>query len=547
MDWESRSAISSSTEGEGELAEVEAKAKAKAKAVAPPDRMVKIEMEAAEALADLAHLAAGGTESGSRSRNRSRSSSGGKVAGRARKRVKTESSLSHSGLNLVDLSLSRPDLAQGDGNWNPIFQSLRRRWSLSYVQAQPDLRSKDSAVLSLPQHEKSRDNSMSNRAKSEQQAQPSNQSRVSTTGHVFLGGGRSRQNLSEAEKEAKRLRRVLANRESARRTIRRRQALCEELTRKAAELTEENEKLIKGKEAALRELQMLETRNKQLKAKMAKAVKCEVVGTTSEIMPASGEMPASSLNFLMLLHNNPLAPVVWPPIFQSPSTGQAHQVPPTLPFIPANVTTEASFKPHPPHERGPLNISGPRTPVYILPCPWFFPFPNQVHHFESSHCPKSDRGDKPVDDQHGATSTRTAVSSENCDSSFPASAETEAPGPIRLGLLNDLNQIPVESPVDQGCQQVGLQCEEAASEPKQASFMGTETVRHEIESEPHPANGTNVVEAPSSAGLTTLSVEHRESVTASGDKKLISMNAAAEARRRRKERTKLKAMHGRQY
>ncbi|XP_031383591.1 uncharacterized protein LOC116197558 isoform X2 [Punica granatum] len=525
MDWESRSAISSSTEGEGELAEVEAKAKAKAKAVAPPDRMVKIEMEAAEALADLAHLAAGGTESGSRSRNRSRSSSGGKVAGRARKRVKTESSLSHSGLNLVDLSLSRPDLAQGDGNWNPIFQSLRRRWSLSYVQAQPDLRSKDSAVLSLPQHEKSRDNSMSNRAKSEQQAQPSNQSRVSTTGHVFLGGGRSRQNLSEAEKEAKRLRRVLANRESARRTIRRRQ----------------------GKEAALRELQMLETRNKQLKAKMAKAVKCEVVGTTSEIMPASGEMPASSLNFLMLLHNNPLAPVVWPPIFQSPSTGQAHQVPPTLPFIPANVTTEASFKPHPPHERGPLNISGPRTPVYILPCPWFFPFPNQVHHFESSHCPKSDRGDKPVDDQHGATSTRTAVSSENCDSSFPASAETEAPGPIRLGLLNDLNQIPVESPVDQGCQQVGLQCEEAASEPKQASFMGTETVRHEIESEPHPANGTNVVEAPSSAGLTTLSVEHRESVTASGDKKLISMNAAAEARRRRKERTKLKAMHGRQY
>ncbi|OWM79101.1 hypothetical protein CDL15_Pgr003272 [Punica granatum] len=473
MDWESRSAISSSTEGEGELAEVEAKAKAKAKAVAPPDRMVKIEMEAAEALADLAHLAAGGTESGSRSRNRSRSSSGGKVAGRARKRVKTESSLSHSGLNLVDLSLSRPDLAQ------------------------------DSAVLSLPQHEKSRDNSMSNRAKSEQQAQPSNQSRVSTTGHVFLGGGR----------------------ESARRTIRRRQ----------------------GKEAALRELQMLETRNKQLKAKMAKAVKCEVVGTTSEIMPASGEMPASSLNFLMLLHNNPLAPVVWPPIFQSPSTGQAHQVPPTLPFIPANVTTEASFKPHPPHERGPLNISGPRTPVYILPCPWFFPFPNQVHHFESSHCPKSDRGDKPVDDQHGATSTRTAVSSENCDSSFPASAETEAPGPIRLGLLNDLNQIPVESPVDQGCQQVGLQCEEAASEPKQASFMGTETVRHEIESEPHPANGTNVVEAPSSAGLTTLSVEHRESVTASGDKKLISMNAAAEARRRRKERTKLKAMHGRQY
>lgn len=82
---------------------------------------------------------------------------------------------------------------------------------------------------------------------------------------------------TQAEKEAKRLRRVLANRESARRTIRRRQvkcvvsiigsgftelfftficgverkysillqALCEELTRKAIELSEENEKLKK--------------------------------------------------------------------------------------------------------------------------------------------------------------------------------------------------------------------------------------------------------------------------------------------------------------
>jgi hypothetical protein len=47
----------------------------------------------------------------------------------------------------------------------------------------------------------------------------------------------------QAEKEARRLRRVQANRESARQTIRRKQVLCEELARKAGELQTEKETL----------------------------------------------------------------------------------------------------------------------------------------------------------------------------------------------------------------------------------------------------------------------------------------------------------------
>ncbi|TVT98102.1 hypothetical protein EJB05_56614, partial [Eragrostis curvula] len=58
-------------------------------------------------------------------------------------------------------------------------------------------------------------------------------------------GPRPRHMLTEAEKEAKRLRRVLANRESARQTILRRQAIRDELARKVADLSSQNENMKK--------------------------------------------------------------------------------------------------------------------------------------------------------------------------------------------------------------------------------------------------------------------------------------------------------------
>lgn len=51
--------------------------------------------------------------------------------------------------------------------------------------------------------------------------------------------------MKQAEKEAKRLRRVLANRESARQTILRRQAIRDELARKVADLSSQNENMKK--------------------------------------------------------------------------------------------------------------------------------------------------------------------------------------------------------------------------------------------------------------------------------------------------------------
>ncbi|KAK4766406.1 hypothetical protein SAY87_008048 [Trapa incisa] len=401
--------------------------------IVQPDRMVKIEMEAAEALADLAQLASVGSGSG---------------ASRAGKRIKTESSPSDSELNPVDSVPSCPDLAQHE----------------------------------IP-------HTMNSHAKSEQSSQPLDQSHICIRNHLSLGGGRPRQLLSEAEKEAKRLRRVLANRESARRTIRRRQALCEELTRKATELSEENEKLKRGKEEALREFQFLETRNKHLKAEMVRASSYNVMGTTkAKAKHGQTELPTPLVNFPVLLPNTLFAPCVWPPVFQG-----------------------ASCKPDIPHEHNLPSFSSPRNPVYILPYTMFFTLPNQGHHSEYK---KSEEGENPVDNSHDGS-----AASSRGESVLPASVKPDkALSTTRAGILNDLNEIPVESPVDLDEQDTGLNC----SDPEQANTAG--------------------LEVPSPGDPDALT----ESVSSSGDKKTAGAFAAAEARRRRKELTRLKALHGRQ-
>ncbi|CAJ1886496.1 unnamed protein product [Sphenostylis stenocarpa] len=105
---------------------------------------------------------------------------------------------------------------------------------------------------------------------------------LSNSSNILGRCNKSRRNLTAEEKEARRVRRILANRESARQTIRRRQALCDELTKKAATLVEENESLKKEKDLALKEYESLETTNKYLKAQITKSMNTEVEKTPVE-------------------------------------------------------------------------------------------------------------------------------------------------------------------------------------------------------------------------------------------------------------------------
>ncbi|XP_074379108.1 uncharacterized protein LOC141720542 [Apium graveolens] len=90
----------------------------------------------------------------------------------------------------------------------------------------------------------------------------------SSAPHVTCKSRRDLNRLTEDQKEARRLRRMLANRLSARQTILKRQARCDELARKAAELQCENDNLKKEKEAAMREYASLKRTNKRLKSQL---------------------------------------------------------------------------------------------------------------------------------------------------------------------------------------------------------------------------------------------------------------------------------------
>ncbi|CAI9263286.1 unnamed protein product [Lactuca saligna] len=125
-----------------------------------------------------------------------------------------------------------------------------------------------------------------------------------STKYSTLGGRRHRRTLTEAEKEACKIRRVLANRESARKTIRRRQAIYEELARKAGDLAWENKNLKRKKEMASKELDILKVTNECLKAKMIKITK----------MYGDPYCSSSTNSPIMMYNQSSFPPFTWPPM-----------------------------------------------------------------------------------------------------------------------------------------------------------------------------------------------------------------------------------------
>ncbi|KZV48948.1 monodehydroascorbate reductase-like [Dorcoceras hygrometricum] len=180
-------------------------------------------------------------------------------------------------------------------------------------------------------------------------------------------GGRSkscrtmRQNLTEAEKEARRISRVLANRESARRTIKRRQIMYLELTGKAASLLEDNMYL-----------------KKMTNRKMAEAGERREAQSNSSRAEISTAATVTAPPFF--LYNHPsFVPFFWPPIVPSSDVFSSQYL------SNPDGTTPTWEKPCTDHgQQGPGGISTkPGTPLFLLPVPWTLPFLTQVGTTES--------------------------------------------------------------------------------------------------------------------------------------------------------------------
>ncbi|THG17033.1 hypothetical protein TEA_026103 [Camellia sinensis var. sinensis] len=467
------------------------------------DAMIKNELEAAEALTSLAHS--------TRCSNQRAGPS---------QRVKTESTTVDAVANLE--------------------LSLRLLWRLPFafcglhkclMLATGRLRADQAAVAQ--QQCENICTVMMEGAKVEQDAELPEPSPKCSTSYASFCGSKSRKKLTEAEKEEKRIRRVLANRESARQTIRRRQANHAELTRKAASLTLENlnlKQVVSGstfpyilfgavvlellnanilafteliasadnsigqeKELAVSEYEHLRSRNEYLKAQMA-MTEGEVEETKIDSKSTNADI-STPLCPYFIYNQPPYTPFLWPAIIQPSNPVQIKNGSQNSIIVPSDVPMPAIAKPNSFQEQeNPQNINSPGTPLFIMPCPWFFPFPDHGNGLQSR--PSFDLNDEQngtLMNNQGSANSSSIAHAEKHHHSLPINVKTEASG---------------------------------STEAMPANVVVSSTVSHTV---------------------TVLSELKQDLIVCSSKKNMDAVAAAAEARKKRKELTKLKNLHCRQF
>ncbi|KAK8500067.1 hypothetical protein V6N12_037927 [Hibiscus sabdariffa] len=377
-------------------------------------------------------------------------------------------------------------------------------------------------------------------------AEPVKSSPACVTKYMSGGRRRSGQNLTEAEKEERRLCRILANRESARKTIRRRQALCENLTLKVADLTRENENLKRAKELAMKEYLSQESTNKNLKAEMDKAINADQVEAPGEVKLAhqiSG--PSGSYPFFFY-NQHPFAPFWWPSIVQSSHPLQSQCGQQNDLFVSSSISPPTNGMLDLSHDQeDPINVNAPKSPLYVVPYPWFFSLPdhgNGLHPHPSCGL-NNIKDEASVNNGFSAGCSLKSVAHEEYKPSLLVENEKEAYGQHEASS-NNMNYTPVRPPPDGGGQCMRFHLKEEVLVLTPPCSAGT-TFGEEQENRPDHFNNTEASPIRACHTIGALPEENQE-LTNSTSKEVQDAMTAAEARRRRKELIKLKNLQGRQ-
>lgn len=331
--------------------------------------------------------------------------------------------------------------------------------------------------------------------------------------------------MTEEEKEERRLSRVLANRESARQTIRRRQAMYEELTRKAADLSSENNNLKTKKELAAKEYDYLKNENVTLRRQMSRIEKAEAEETDgasrskpveiSTTSPTPAPNPTPTPAPTSLFNQPPILPFFWPSIVQPFNLLQCST---------QNISDIASVVPSPiAGEFNSINrqqISNPGNPLYLLPLPCLIPFYPQSNPF----LPWAST----VTEKHAETSSANQCSTsymnmENNQAATTQETETEA----FLGF-------PPDSCASDRRRQLSR---EMIPTTGPSGYIDT---HHQQEDD---APDTNALSCTAGHRGDTSEKTSEEPITCSSEKTADAIAAATEARKRRKELLHLKGHH----
>ncbi|KAK7337211.1 hypothetical protein VNO77_17774 [Canavalia gladiata] len=368
-----------------------------------------------------------------------------------------------------------------------------------------------------------------------------------TTNYSLVRSSKPRRNLTEEEKEARRIRRILANRESARQTIRRRQALCEELTRKAATLVLENENLKRDKELALKEYQSLETTNKHLKAQIAKSINTEVEKTPVEPESSVAEVTPLSGNSPWFLYNHfPVTQMFWPSILQSSNPVQLQHTPFNSIAVPSNANVPCSSESESCHkENNLINDNRTQNPLYMFPCPWLFPLPAFGNEKSSPSSSLKDKQNKlSLGKQCSSSSSLNTVANVDYQAALPIKLKTDASGWTEARPINDPGCATPRFSLDGGEKKTGCHIIEKFHGPALGCNGHASAVKQEHEHQSYSAPNINI--SSTASYIATPSLEKKQEQFICQGKNLADAVAAAEARKRRKELTKQKNIHNRQ-
>ncbi|XP_054801651.1 uncharacterized protein LOC129305693 isoform X2 [Prosopis cineraria] len=454
--------------------------------VSEADRLVRTEIEAAETLADLARLAMLETAPDSGEKRWKKGKQG-------KRRLARESPTDDSLLNGLDSVSKCPDLSRN--------QAVEGH--------QPHQQ------ISTSEPKRIQQDVCSGQVKMEEDADLTKTS-ILCRSYSLVGCSKSRRNLTEEEKEARRIRRVLANRESARQTIRRRQE----------------------KELALKEYQSLENTNKHLKAQIAKSASTMVERTPEEHdLPVSEITSSSSNGPWFLCGHFPVTQLFWPSVIQSSNSVQFQHTPHSSTPIPSNISLPLSSETDLCHKQNNLIQDNEiQNPLYLFPCPWFFPPPESGHGQAPPSLGLKDKQDKyPVGKPCRISSSTNTTANKDNQATLPFKIKTEASGLTEARPIDDPNHASPKFSLDGDQQRRGCHMMEGYHGHSLGICHPT-AVKEEHCLQLHPARDAEV---SSTASYTANSLLEKK-------QEQVDAIAAAEARKRRKELTKLKSIHSRQ-
>lgn len=266
-----------------------------------------------------------------------------------------------------------------------------------------------------------------------------------------------------------------------------------------------------------------------------------------EQTPVEAQVTPESGNSPWFLYNRfPVAPFFWPSILQSPNPVQLHQTPFNSIAIPSNVYVPCSSGSESPHkQKNHINENRTQNPLYMFQCPWLYPLPE----FGNGQSPpssgvKDNQENLPLGKQCSTTSSLNTSVNENYQAALRIKQKTEVSSWTDAGFINDTGQDTSCFSLDRGEKKTRSHIIEKFHETGLSCSGHASAVKQEPDLQLYSAPNTSV--SSTASYITTTSLEKKQEQFIWPGKILVDAVAASEARKRRRELTKLKGIQNRQ-